>query len=300
MHTRYFLNPSDHAPFDGNHAGQPPMQIDVENRGFLYGDGGFSTAKLRQGSIIYWQRHLARLMALQKALKLNLTAEQLEQDYAQLSEIFHEIGDATVKIMLSRGVSARGYALPKTPAERHWLIYPSPKNSQNHKQNQAYSTLQKVGISPYILGQSMPILRGLKTLNRLEQVMQKAYADEQGWQELICLDVAGNIVEGIASNCFFYDGQQWVTPDLAHAGIDGTMRQEILSRMQQFEIPYRVGKIHVSQLAQMQAGFFCNALNPMQVIENIEMSREGQLLQVQFSAKPCMMLAERLQLQHMK
>lgn len=289
MGNRYFLNPSEcdvhlqHSP-----------QIEVENRGFLYGDGGFTTAKLRQGNIVYWHRHLTRLMALQKALKLNLTAEQLEQDYAQLSEIFHEIGDATVKIMLSRGVSARGYALPRTPAERHWLIYPSQPHTH------AYPSLTTVGISPHILGQTMPILRGLKTLNRLDQVMQKAYADEQGWQEAICLDVAGNIVEGIASNCFFYDGQQWVTPDLAHAGIDGTMRQEILSRLQQHGVAYHIGKIQLSQLVQMQAGFFCNALNPMQVIENIQLPAQGQLLQVQFSAKPCMMLAERLQLQHMK
>lgn len=295
MYKRYFLNPSDNRRCDGNANVQQSMQIDVENRGFLYGDGGFSTAKLQQGNIVYWHRHLTRLMALQKALKLHLTADQLEQDYAKLSDILHEIGDATVKIILSRGVSQRGYALPSTPAERHWLIYPSP--NCNHT---AYPILKKVGISPYILGQSMPILRGLKSLNRLEQVIQKSYADEHDWQELICLDQLENVVEGIASNCFFYDGECWLSPDLAFAGIDGTMRQEILSRMQQCAMPHQVGKIHVSQLAQMQAGFFCNALNPMQIIENIQMQQAGQLLQVQFSAKPCMMLAERLQLQHMK
>ncbi|MFB2539101.1 aminodeoxychorismate lyase [Acinetobacter sp. c3-l95] len=295
MSLIYYLNPSQNLrPIEA--------YIDLENRGFLYGDGCFTTAKLKHGEIVYWHRHIQRLQDAIQRLQLNCAIEEILQDYAILSEHLKNIENATVKIMLSRGVSARGYALPNTPSERHWLIYPSKSNSQNL--NVQFAILQKVGISRLRLGQTMPVLKGIKSLNRLEQVMLKADCDRQAWQEALVLDSKNHLVEGIASNCFFYDGDVWHTPDLADTGIDGTMRQEIIARMQEADIALKIRAIHVNELLNMQAGFFCNALNPMQIIENIIcngqlMTVQSDNMQMQFLSQPCIMLAERLRLQQL-
>lgn len=44
----------------------------------------------------------------------------------------------------------------------------------------------------------MPNLVGLKSLNRLEQVLLKHEADQQGWAEALVTDVQGTVVEGVA------------------------------------------------------------------------------------------------------
>lgn len=62
------------------------------------------------------------------------------------------------------------------------------------------------------IGLSMPDLAGLKSLNRLEQVMLKREADQKGWPEALVSDVQGAVAEGVATllyshkQCMDYPG----------------------------------------------------------------------------------------------
>lgn len=50
----------------------------------------------------------------------------------------------------------------------------------------------------------MPSLVGIKSLNRLEQVLLKKEAEMQGWDEALVTDVQGSVVEGVSSNYFVF------------------------------------------------------------------------------------------------
>lgn len=62
---------------------------------------------------------------------------------------------------------------------------------------------------------------------------------------------------------------EWVTPDLRYNGVHGIMRAEILDRMVQFNIPHAIRDIDMSEIKDIEALFYCNALHPMQAVHTL-------------------------------
>ena len=258
--------------------------LSIEDRGFLYGDGCFSTMRLREGQLQLWPRHLQRFSQAIQQLQLKLSIERLNHEkklfLASLQD--QQYSDGIVKILISRGLGARGYALPDHAADVYCYFYPEDKPIA------AASILDQLGVLPEALGLPMPALKGIKSLNRLEQVMLKQQAQANGWSEALCFDPHQMLVEAISSNCFVYMQGCWLTPSLAHTGIQGTMRAEILSRMQHYQIAHQIRMISHTELQQIEALFLCNALHPMQVV--------AQLASRQLNLEPCLDLFARLHL----
>lgn len=241
---------------------QQVSQIDVLDRGFHYGDGCFTTARIRHNRIELYDRHLARLHISNQKLSLNANLDLIAESLQILRASEHEL-NGTLKIVLSRGIGQRGYSLPDHPADL-WLFY-YPQTVQDFKFEQIQS-----GILQQALGLTMPSLVGLKTLNRLEQVLLKQEADQSGWPEALVTDVQGGVVEGVSSNCFIRINNTWITPELRYNGVFGVMRAEILQRMQDQGISCQQRCIDMDEINHIQSLFFCNALNPMKIVTQFE------------------------------
>ena len=241
---------------------QQVSQIDVLDRGFHYGDGCFTTARIRHNRIELYDRHLARLHISNQKLSLNANLDLIAESLQILRASEHEL-NGTLKIVLSRGIGQRGYSLPDHPADL-WLFY-YPQTVQDFKFEQIQS-----GVLQQAVGLTMPSLVGLKTLNRLEQVLLKQEADQRGWPEAIVTDVQGGIVEGVSSNCFIRINNTWITPELRYNGVFGVMRAEILQRMQDQGIVYEQRYIGMDEISHIRSLFFCNALSPMKIVTQFE------------------------------
>ena len=265
---------------------KPTEQIHVLDRAFHYGDGCFSTARFRQNQIELFDRHLARLQYANRQLSLNANLELITETLTLLKQAHGEL-NGTLKIVLSRGVGQRGYSLPDHPADVWVFFYPQVQAALDTAYH--YDIIQS-GILAQAIGLSMPNLVGLKSLNRLEQVLLKQEADQKGWTEALVTDVQGSVVEGVSSNCFIRINNTWITPQLGYNGVHGVMRAEILSRMQQQRLHCEQRDIHASEIAQIQSLFFCNALTPMKIVSHLGQ----QVLDMQ----PCVELFKQLQLSH--
>ena len=261
---------------------KPTEQIHVLDRAFHYGDGCFSTARFRQNQIELFDRHLARLQYANRQLSLNANLELITETLTILKQAHGEL-NGTLKIVLSRGVGQRGYSLPDHPADVWVFFYPKAVDDFQVEKI-------KSGLLQQVLGLTMPSLVGLKSLNRLEQVLLKHEADQKGWTEALVTDVQGSVVEGVSSNCFIRLNNTWITPQLGYNGVHGVMRAEILSRMQQQNLHCEQRDIHASEIAQIQSLFFCNALTPMKIVSHLGQ----QVLDMQ----PCVELFKQLQLSH--
>lgn len=235
--------------------------VDLQDRAFHYGDGCFTTARVYQGKFELKKRHFWRLQQSCQYLHLAADLSLIDESLQQLEDIF-KTQDGTLKIIISRGVGQRGYSFSNQPADIYVWFYPQSLN-------ESCPQLLETGVLTQVMGMSMPHLVGLKTLNRLEQVLLKHEADELGWNEALVTDVQGLIVEGISSNCFIYLKDTWVTPELRYNGVHGVMRAEILSRMQRHDIAVAHGFIDVDEIPNIQALFFCNALNPMKAVTRL-------------------------------
>ena len=262
---------------------QQVNQIDLLDRAFHYGDGCFTTARIRNNRIELQERHLSRLHISSQKMQLQADLSLIDATLEQLRELTSNL-NGTLKIILSRGIGQRGYSLPDHPADV-WLYY-YPQMLPEHHFEQIES-----GILNTALGLCMPQLVGLKTLNRLEQVMLKQEADQQGWSEALVCDVQGEIVEGVSSNCFLRINNTWITPELRYNGVTGVMRAEILQRMQDQGIICQLRDVEMDEIPHIDSLFFCNALSPMKIATQFE--------QRALNVDACIELFNRLRLNQM-
>lgn len=226
--------------------------IDPLDRAFLYGDGFFTSVRVTHETPHLWSRHLQRLQHGADCLNLDIDFSLLESDVFQKAKILQQ---GVLKIIVSRGVGPRGYLPPQQPAVIYLQLFPAIENVDVVVKPSIVS-----GLLTRQLGQVMPQLAGLKTLNRLEQVLLRQELAQSDLIESLVCDVSGFIVEGVYSNCFFQVEGQWWTPPIECSGILGVMRAEIVERMQVQEIPLYLKTLHRDEIDRIEALFFCNAL----------------------------------------
>ena len=108
-----------------------------------------------------------------------------------------------------------------------------------------YTRWRQEGINLLVCHQRIgetPMLAGLKTLNRLEQVMLKSELVSRDAVEGIVLNSRGFLIEGVSANLFWRRGKTVFTPDLARGGVDGIMRRQVMAMLKQMSIELRGGR----------------------------------------------------------
>jgi len=232
--------------------------IPLTDRGLNYGDGFFTTAKIINETIAHWHFHKLRLIECQSRLGFpEIDFNELEQSIKHLCS-----GQkcAVLKIMITRGSGGRGYGQPIEQKPVLILsLLPYPNN---------YDTLKMNGLALEISSIKLglqPLLAGMKTLNRLEQVLIKQEIIENAWSEVIVLDLNDNVIETSIANLIYYFKGQWFTPKLDQAGIKGVYREYLRSKIELIE-----SNINLNDLKKAQAVFCCNSLMGLVPIKSIQ------------------------------
>ncbi|BBN81891.1 aminodeoxychorismate lyase [Pseudoalteromonas sp. A25] len=231
--------------------------ISTLDRGLLYGDGFFTTAQVKSGEILLWQLHKERLKHCQQRLYFP-SIDWLHLD-AICNEASQHITHGVLKVMITRGSGGRGY-LPPNDAVPSVVIQTSdyPKN---------YSDLQNRGLrlqfSSIKLGHQ-PLLAGLKTLNRLEQVLIKHDAAEYDCDDVLVCDIHEQVIETSIGNIIGVKDGKAFTPKLDNCGIEGVYLRH-LSALNKIE------RISLTQkaLTKLDALFVCNSLLGLVFVDSI-------------------------------
>lgn len=234
---------------DGVAAGQVP----VTDRGLQYGDGVFR-------SMLVWDGQVPRL-ALQlstiarDATAIGLPAPNAERLAAEIAHAAQRISRGVLKVLITAGDSARGYARPIAPCPRRILIGSGlPAHAPSCWTHGV--AIQTLAWCWHDGGR----LNGSKHLNRLEQVLARDRL-EGGFQEGSVADAQGMLCSGTMSNIFWWQDEQWHTPPLSAGGIKGTMRQTLLDVLQQLGMPIEFSAIpQQANQPQCQAALVCNAV----------------------------------------
>jgi 4-amino-4-deoxychorismate lyase len=104
-----------------------------------------------------------------------------------------------------------------------------------------------------------PQLAGMKTLNRLEQVLARnEWRDEHVFEGLL-LDTGDRLICGTMSNVFLIEGQELVTPAITRCGVSGVMRRHVLTLLDTANIRCRVGDVGVDDLWASDGVFISNS-----------------------------------------
>src|SRR5574340_17078 len=207
--------------------GVPGNTISIRDRGLLYGDGVFRTLRATQGKALHWPLHFLKLQHDCAALGISCPDEALLR--AELDRVLAQHPDGVVKLIVTRGEGARGYApsAAATPT-RIWDFSPLPDYPAEWPTQ---------GIKAHVCSlwlAAQPRLAGVKHLNRLENVLAAAELNaaqrhDSQLAEGLLLDAEGHLIEGTRSNLFLVSQGELVTPDLSRCGTAGMQRGRVMA-----------------------------------------------------------------------
>ncbi len=236
--------------------------ISVRDRGFQYGDGLFETIAVSRGTPLLWEQHMRRLAA--GAARLAMQPPDIARLRAEVAKLDHDPDRGVLKIVLTRGISGRGYR-PEAAASttRVLALLPWPDYPSTWAEEGVAARLCQTRLG------AQPRLAGLKHLNRLEQVLARAeWGDE--FAEGLMRDESGNIIEGTMTNIFLVRDGVLRTPDLTQCGVEGIMRGVVLERADDLGIGHRIGPVTVAQLGQADEIFLTNSLIGLWPVRRLE------------------------------
>ncbi|GAB3791323.1 aminodeoxychorismate lyase [Dyella agri] len=209
--------------------GQPQDAVSALDRGLLYGDGLFETIRFVGAVAPLWSRHMQRLTNSCERLRLPVPDPALLWREAQAAR--GDMAHAVLRITLTRGVGARGYAMPAAPqATRIVAAFPMPALDAA-----AFRDGVRLQLCETRLGEQ-PRLAGIKHLNRLEQVLARAEWNDPAIAEGLLCDMHGNAISATAANLFAVIDGVPVTPALERCGVAGVLRAELLEALPRVEV----------------------------------------------------------------
>lgn len=193
------------------------MGAEAIDRGLAYGDGLFETMRAHRGTLPWWPRHRARLTAGAGRLGITLPSDAALD--AALSAALDATPDGVIKLILTRGTGARGYA--PTPGAAPTLLVTASAAPVAADQALAVDVLSlRLGVQP--------ALAGMKHLNRLEQVLGAREAVERDLDDALMADVDGFLTCSTRANLFARLDGRWITPPVDRAGVAGVARGVLL------------------------------------------------------------------------
>ena len=258
--------------------GKPGNLIGIRDRGLLYGDGVFRTFVAKHGKAQQWPLHYRKLQHDCTALGITCPDEAVLS--AALDGLLAQHPDGVVKLIVTRGEGARGYAPPPDALSTHlWDISRLPDYPSDWTTHGIKARLCQLRLG------HQKRLAGIKHLNRLENVLAAAELSEallpdyhshdpQSHKpeiaEGLLMDTAGNVIEGIRSNLFLVSKGKLITPDLSRCGVKGVQRDRVMAWATQHKMPLQVRNIGLDEVLHADELFVVNSVIGLWSINELE------------------------------
>ena len=253
-------------------AGEPALP--AEDQGLLHGMSVYDTLLYEDGVVLFEERHLARFAKACDELGIDLPWEPREAIAAFLAELLAGPWDLD-RCLLLRLTATRG--TPDGPAllvtARRAEVLPEDGVVL------ALASTHKVAADP---------TEGIKSTNRLRNVLAREEARAAGAWEVLLLTTDGFLSEGSISNLFLVvegrEGPELVTPPLADGCLAGTTRDLVLAELEAEPLAVggapvgcRVTKLRPDDLALAREVFLTNSSQRVVPVRRI-LGTDGELL----------------------
>lgn len=233
--------------------------LSLDNRALHFGDGFFTTAKIKNGSVLLLDWHMDRLIT--SAHRLLFNNVDFDRLYKEILQAVSYRINGVIKIIIIRDHQETIYGYQcHNNAKSLRIIYTYPA-SQRCVQWYKYGV--RLMISTIRIARNS-YFSGIKHLNRLEQVMiaNEIYNNNTA-DEALVLDTEDNIIECCSANIFWRIKHQVYTPSVYYSGINGIIRQLILKLLPSLGYCVRETLVGIDQLKKMDEVFITNSLLPL-------------------------------------
>lgn len=204
------------ANVDGKLSPLDQATIPVLDRGFLYGDSVYEVFRTYDGVPLFWLEHLERLENSARLIHMPLSQSRSEL----MAEIRRAVkqagggpsedgsGEVYVRFHLSRGVGPVDlYPDPQLKTSFMIIVKPVPTWKPEH-----YETGLRLAVTEVRRNATDALSPNIKSGNYLNNILGLAEAVENGADDCLMLNSAGEVTESSNSNVFFVIDGKVVTP----------------------------------------------------------------------------------------
>jgi 4-amino-4-deoxychorismate lyase len=201
--------------------------LPANDRGLAYGDGLFETLRMEgvRGALL--SRHIERMARDAGRLGIPVSRNELKEVCAQAADRFsasYQSAGWVLKLVLTRGSGGRGYR-PDAAMKPNLLVssagLPPPVSPSGVTVDFSRVTLTV-----------NPLFAGIKSLNRIEQVMAAQEIGDHLYEVIMC-NHEGHLVEGSRTNLLLKTPSGWVSPPGPSLAVAGVMRQWVFDRLRE-------------------------------------------------------------------
>ncbi len=251
---------------NGRYAPQRDASVNIEDRGYQFGDGIYEVVHLYDGRFVDEDLHLARLERSLREISLPMPMPR-----AALRLVLREVArrnrvtEGLLYMQVTRGVARRDHAFPSTPVPPALVV--------TIKRIPAYpSDVEKWASSAITLPDLRWARCDIKTINLLPNCLARQAAKEKGAIEAILYDEAtGMVNEGAATTFWIVDEHGTIrTRHLDHVILPGCTRGALMAELREAGIPFEERAFSMDELKRAREAFITSATSFVKPIVKLD------------------------------
>lgn len=251
--------------------------VNIEDRGFQYGDAAFETLRAYGATPFEWEAHRERLQRTAQTLGFgSAVPEDLRERVDETLEA-NGLEEAYVKVSVSRGVQP-GTLTPSSEVDPTVAVIVKQLPRGGVDGTPVWdepATLQTVR-TRRLPSEAVPA--DVKTHNYLNGILgrlelRRAETADYSADECLMRDVEGNVVEGATSNLFFVTENGLRTPSAGLDLLPGITRSVVMDLAREEDFPVEEGHYSVEAVREADEAFLTNStweIRPVDSVDGIE------------------------------
>ncbi len=255
--------------YNGDIINDSAINIEFDDRAFMYGDGLFETLIFEQGQIKFELYHKERLQSGMEAMNLVCpTGITIDSIFKNIDQLVNKSGHQSTRVRLQVWRSSGGLYTPLNN-ECNILATCAPYEIGQEliKRKVSFSKTVRLIESKW---------SAYKTISAMPYVQAGIEKTQRKLDDLILLDHQDHISECTSSNIFWKKGSTYYTPSLATGCIDGVMRKHIINTLEKNQTSIEIGEYHIDVLERATEVFTSNVTgtSPLLCIDDIQYSEK--------------------------
>ena len=257
--------------FNGELSKRETISIDIEDRGYQFGDGIYEVVRVYNGRLFTWKEHIDRLYASAEKIRMTIpyTKEEMKDFMDKLIEK-NELTEGTIYLQLTRGVAPRNHAFPGSDVQATFVAY--TKVSERPVQ------LMEKGVDAHLVEDKRWLYCDIKSLNLLGNVLAHQEALDAGCYEAILLR-DGVVTEGSHTNVSIISNGVVYTHPANNLILNGISRKVMMKACKSKSISFKEEAFTVDQLMKADEAFITSTtleITPICKINGLPVGIEGQ------------------------
>jgi branched-chain amino acid aminotransferase len=241
-------------------------QVSVLDRGFLYGDSIYEVVRTFQGRTFGLKEHLDRLRQSAELLYMDVPwsdrhiQTEIERTLAQA-----DWSESYIRIVVTRGTETKIALNPSAEVQPNLIILISAISPEP----ELATTGHHLVIPQRIRNSKQALDPAAKTGNYLNNILALLEAQQQGADDALLLNAAGEVTEATTSNLWIVDQGIVYTPPFEVGILHGITRLFLLQVLQEQHIPYQEKILYPKDLRQAEEACLSSSVRLLMPIRQI-------------------------------